>query len=142
MEKTMNDKAGTMSSGLVWAFALGAVVLGVVGGYATAGLGAKVSSAVFFGCFLVGGFLGTFLTKAQTWLASIAFVLASIISAGVYYGVAAGAFESAGSEGAEAGMLGAFVGVFVAAITLVSTLVAGLGGCIAGGRAKKMMLGA
>ena len=138
----MSEKVGTMNGGLVWLFALAAIVLGVLGGYFTAGLGAKVSSAVFFGAFLIAGFLGTLLTRAKTWLAAVAFVLASIISAGVYYGIAAGAVSGAAGDGGEAGMLGAFVGLFVAAITLFASLVAGVSGCIAGARAKATMLAA
>lgn len=133
----MSEKVGTMNSGLVWLFALGAIVLGVAGAYATAGLGAKVSSAVFFFVFAGAGFGATLLTKAKTWMATAAFVLASLLSAGVYYGIASGAMSA--EAGAEAGMFGAFLGAFIALITLVVSLVAGVSGCVAGARAKAMM---
>jgi hypothetical protein len=135
----MNDKIGTMSSGLVWIFALGALVIGLAGGYATAGLGAKVSSAVFFFAFAATGFGATLLTRAKTWLAAVAFVLASLVAAGAYYGIASSMISSSASAGTDAGLFGAFLGAFVALITLIVSLIAGVGGCVAGARAKSMM---
>lgn len=125
------NKAGTMNGGLVWIFALGAVAIGVAGGWATAGLGSTISSAVFFGAFLVAGFLGVFLTKARTGIAVLAFMAASALTAGVYYAIAAGV-----GTGQDTGALGAFLGVVLAVVALAVSMVGGISGCIAGARFK------
>ncbi|MFZ5786751.1 MAG: hypothetical protein ACOY3Y_09945, partial [Acidobacteriota bacterium] len=62
----MNGKVGALDGKLVWLFALAAVALGIGAAYATSGLGATVSSAVYFGVFAVTGFLATLLTRAKT----------------------------------------------------------------------------
>jgi hypothetical protein len=127
------NKAGTMNGGLVWVFALAAVAVGVAGAWATAGLGSTISSAVFFGAFLVAGFLGVFLTRAKTGIAVLAFAAASALTAGIYYTITAGM-----GGGDEAGGLGAVLGIFFAAIALVVSIVGGISGCVAGARFKGM----
>ncbi len=146
----MNGKVGTLDGKLVWLFALAAVALGIAATYATAGLGAKVSSAVYFGVFAVAGFLATLLTQARTGIAVLAFLVGSVMSAGAYFYVASSTVASAAGSVAAAGggdaavgsALGAFVGAFVAIVTLVVSLVGGIGGCVAGARAKRTVLAA
>src|SRR5690606_886351 len=105
-----------------WLFALGAIVIGAGSAYVTAGLGAKVSSAVFFGVFAVFGFAATALTRAKAIVAVAAFLLASIASGAAYYVVAAQAMaEATRALGAAdaGGVLGAAIGGFVAVITFL-----------------------
>lgn len=127
----MSNKAGTMNPHFVWLFALAAIALGIGGGYATAGLGIKVSSAVFLGTYALAGFMATYLTRAGTGLAVLAFVVASLATAGIYYALVSG--MSSSSDGAQ---IGSFIGAFAAAVALVETLVAGIGGCVAGKRIR------
>src|SRR5262245_23135060 len=118
----MQNNFGKLSSGFVWLFALGAVLVGIAGAYATADLGSTVSSAVYFGIFAIAGFAGTAFTKAKAWAGVVAFLLAASMAAGTYYWITMQAVsETAGAlGGGEAGgMLGAAIGIFVAAITFV-----------------------
>lgn len=138
----MTDKIGKLSAGYVWLFALGAVALGAGSAWATAGLGAKVSSAVYFGVFLVSGFAATAMTKANTLVSLSAFLLASIASAATYYFVAVQAVaEATGALGAAeaGGAFGAALGVFVAVITFFVSAVGGTSGVLAGIRARKQL---
>ena len=138
----MNDKIGKLGAGYVWLFALGAVALGAGSAWLTAGLGAKVSSAVYFGVCLLSGFAATALTKANALLSLSAFFLASIASAGAYYFVALQAVSDAtGALGAAeaGGALGAALGVFVALITFFVSAAGGTSGVLAGIRARKQL---
>lgn len=141
----MNDKIGKLGAGYAWLFALSAIAIGAGSAYVTAGLGAKVSSAVFFGVFVVFGFAATALTKAKALMAVAAFLLASLASAGAYYVVAAQAMAEATSAlgAADAGgALGAAIGAFVAVITFIVSAVGGVGGTLAGARVRKQALAA
>jgi hypothetical protein len=141
----MNDKVNKLGAGYVWLFALGAVLLGAASAYATAGLGAKVSSAVYFAIFLFSGFGATVLTKANALVSAGVFLLASIVSAAAYYWVTmqtmADAANALGAADAG-GMLGAALGIFVAIVTFGVSASGGVGGVIAGSRVKKQLLGA
>ncbi|MCC6873237.1 MAG: hypothetical protein IT378_02925 [Sandaracinaceae bacterium] len=138
----MQDKVGKLGSGFVWLFALLAVLIGIGSGYATQGLDAKVSSAVYFGVFLAAGFAGTVLTKARALSSIAAFLLASLASAGTYYAIASSAVSDAAGAlgGGEAGgMLGAAIGIFVAVITFFVSMAGGIGGALAGIRARNQL---
>ncbi len=141
----MNDRMNRLGAGWVWLFALGAVLLGIGSAYATAGLGAKVSSAIYFGVFLACGFAATVLTKAKALVCVAAFLLASIASGAAYYWVAMQAMVDATNAlgaGEAGGALGAAVGIFVAIVTFGVSARGGVGGVIAGHRVKKQILGA
>jgi len=141
----MNEKIGKLNAGWVWAFALGAVVLGVGLAYATSGLGPKVSSAAYFGTFLVSGFAAAAFTKAKALISLSAFLLGSLISAAAYYFVtlAAVAETTQALGAAEAGgALGAALGVFVAVITFLVSAAGGVSGVLAGVRARTTLLAA
>ncbi|MBX3274773.1 MAG: hypothetical protein KF729_31200 [Sandaracinaceae bacterium] len=141
----MNEKIGKLSAHWVWLFALAAVVVGVGAAYATAGLGSKVSSAVYFGVFLTSGFAATALTKAKALLSLSAFLLASLLSAASYYVVTMQAVAETTSAlgAAEAGgALGAAIGIFVAVITFFVSAAGGVGGALAGLRARKQLAAA
>lgn len=138
----MNDKLGKLGAGFVWLFALGAVALGAGSAWLTAGLGAKVSSAVYFAVFLLSGFAATALTKANALMSLSAFFLASIASATAYYFVALQAVaEATGALGAAeaGGVFGAALGVFVAVITFFVSAAGGTSGVLAGIRARKQL---
>ncbi len=141
----MNDKMGKLGASYVWLFALGAVLLSVAAAYVTAGLGAKVSSGIHFGVFLVSGFAATAFTKAKARLSLTAFLGASLVSAATYYFIAIQAVAEATNAlgAAEAGgALGAAIGIFVAVITFVVSAAGGVGGTLAGIRARKQLAGA
>lgn len=143
-EDEMNEKIGKLSAGYVWLFALAAVLASIGGAYATAGLGAKVSSAVYFGVFLVSGFAATALTKANALVSLAAFLGASLISAGTYYLITVQAVAEATDAlgAAEAGgMLGAALGIFIAVITFLVSAAGGVSGTLAGIRARKQLAG-
>ncbi len=140
----MNDKIGKLNAHYVWLFALGAVLIGLGGAYATAGLGAKVSSGVYFGTFLVSSFAATALTKAKALLSLAAFLLASLLSAAAYYFIALQAVtEATQAVGVveAGGALGAALGFFVAATTFVVSASGGVGGTLAGLRARRQLAG-
>lgn len=141
----MNDKVNKLGAGYVWLFALGAVLLGAGSAYATAGLGAKVSSGIYFAIFLFSGFAATMLTKAKALVSVGAFLLASIASAGAYYWVTMQTMADAANTlgaGEAGGMLGAALGIFVAIATFGVSASGGVGGVIAGSRVKRQLLGA
>lgn len=137
----MNDKIGKLGAGYAWLFALSALALGAGSAYVTAGLGAKVSSAVYFGVFMISGFAATALTKAHALVSVIAFMLASAASAAAYYWVVAQAMADATSALGAAntgGALGAALGMFVAVITFIVSAAGGVGGSLAGARVRKL----
>ncbi len=150
----MTEKIGKLNGNLVWLFALGAVGLGIAGAYITAGMGNTVSSAVYFGVFAVAGFAAMLLTRSKTAVGVLAFVAAAIASAVIYYflvssimGEATTVMTSAvGAKSSEANMVGGVfgtaVGLFAAGFILIASLVSGIGGCIAGARQRRKLVGA
>lgn len=141
----MNERLGKHGAGYVWLFALAALVVGAGAAYVTGGLGAKVSSAVYFGVFVISGFASTALTKANAVMSILAFQASSVASAAAYYWVTALAMAEATSAlgAADAGgMLGAAVGLFVAVITFFVSAAGGVGGSLAGVRVRRQALGA
>lgn len=136
------NRIGSMNPNFVWLFALGATLLGVVSGFVTQGASASVASAVYFGIFTASAFGATLLTSSGVGRTILAFLVASLLSAGGYYFVVASTAEAAtealgGGEGA--GMMGAFMGGFVAVVVLIGTFVAGVTGAVAGGRFRKKL---
>ena len=135
----MESKLGKLSSAYVWLFALCAVVVGAGSAYITSGLGAKVSSGVYFAIFLVSGFAATALTEAKALVGVGAMLLASTISAAVYYFVAMQAMVDATSAlgAADAGgAFGAAIGAFVAVVTFFVSAAGGVSGSVAGSRVR------
>ncbi|MCU0675211.1 MAG: hypothetical protein MUE69_20760 [Myxococcota bacterium] len=131
------NRIGSLNPNFVWLFALGATLLGVVSGYVTQGASASVASAVYFGIFTASAFGATLLTSSGVGRTVLAFLIASLLSAGGYYFVVASTTQAAtealgGGEGA--GMMGAVMGGFVAGVVLLGTFVAGVTGAVAGGR--------
>lgn len=131
------NRIGSLNPNFVWLFALGATLLGVVSGYVTQGASASVASAVYFGIFTASAFGATLLTSSGVGRTVLAFLVASLLSAGGYYFVVASTAQAAtealgGGEGA--GMMGAVMGGFVAGVVLLGTFVAGVTGAVAGGR--------
>ena len=150
----MTDKIGKLNGNLVWLFALGAVGLGIAGAYITANMGSTVSSAVYFGVFAVAGFAAMLLTRSKTAIGVLAFIMASIASAVIYYFLASSIMAEAtnvmttavGAKASEAkmvsGVFGTAVGLFAAGFTLLASLISGIGGCIAGARQRRKLVGA
>jgi hypothetical protein len=132
-----------LAPAFAWLFAAAAVVLGFGSGYLTSGMGWKVSSAVFFGIFFIGGAAATYATRAKTGMAILAFILAAVVVAAAYYLVIAHiASTAANAVGADAqgkqaaSTMGNIMGSFVAVIAFIDTLIAGIAGCIVGGKLK------
>ena len=146
----MQNLIGKYSRHSVWLFALGAVPLGIAAAYATAGLGPKVTAAVYAGIVGLAGFASTFTTKARTRGAVLAFLVAALAAAAVYYLVVSSVFETATTTatdlasggqahdaGKEAGsFFGRFFGAFAAVIAFLETSIVGITGAVAGGKAK------
>lgn len=136
------NRIGTLNPNFVWIFALGATLLGVVSGFVTQGMSASVSSAVYFGIFTASAFGAMLLTSSGVGRALLAFLVASLVSAGGYYflvaSVTAAATDALGAgEAGEA--MGSVMGGFVAIVVLLGTFIAGLTGTIAGGRFRKKL---
>lgn len=148
----MKDKIGKLNGNLVWAFALGAIVLGIAAAWLTASMGNKVSAAVYFGVFAAAGFLSVFLTRSKTAMGVLAFGLAAAVSGLVYYFIVSSVFAEAttsmtsavgaATEADKAGAtMGTTMGLFAAGIIFLDTLIAGIGGCIVGAKQRKRLVG-
>lgn len=136
-----------LSPHTVWLFSFGAVAAGIATSYATSGLGQKVTAAVYFAIVAIGGFAATYLTKARVRGAVLAFLTAGAVAAIAYYFLISSVFSTATqvvadaggahAQGAQAGAkLGNTLGIFVAVIVFLETIVAGIGGAIAGDKAR------
>lgn len=132
---------GSLNPNFVWIFALGATLLGLIGGYATQGMSSSVSSAVYFGVFTVSAFGATLLTSSGIGRAVLAFLVASLLSAGSYYllVVSMTASVAEGLAGEAGGTFGALMGAFVAAVVLIGSFVASVTGAVAGGRLREKL---
>ena len=145
----MKEKVGKLNGNLVWAFAFGAILLGIAGGWLTANMGKGVSTAVYFGVFAAAGFLAVFLTRSKTGVGVLAFGIAALVSGGVYYVLVStifaqvtttmGAAAGAGVQDAHmaGSAMGTTVGLFAAGLIFLDTLVAGIGGCLVGAKQRK-----
>lgn len=139
-----------LSPHTTWLFAFGSIAAGIAVSYALQGLGQKVTAAVYFALVAIGGFGSTYLTRARTGGAVLSFLVGAIAAAAGYYllvahvtsGVTTAMTDaaSAGSAHAQAvdagAKLGQTFGIFVAVIVFLETIVAGIGGAIAGGKAR------
>jgi hypothetical protein len=139
-----------LSPHTTWLFAFGSVLVATGLTYAMAGLGTKVTAAVYFGVVALGGFLSTYLTRARVAGAVVAFLAVAAIAAAGYFVLVDHLFRTATSvatdavsggaahaQGADAGAtMGKFFGIFVAVVVFVETLVAGIGGAACGNAAR------
>jgi hypothetical protein len=139
-----------LSPHTTWLFAFGSIATGIVASYALAGLGQKVTAAVYFGIVAIGGFASTYLTRARTRGAVLAFLVAAVVAAGSYFVLVDHLFRAATTvmtdtvsagqahhQGVEAGaQLGQTMGIFVAVIVFLETIVAGIGGAVAGAKSR------
>jgi hypothetical protein len=135
---------------LTWLFALGALVVGVAVAYALSGLGNKVVAGAYAAIVGAAGFASTYLTRARVRLAVLAFLGAAAIAAVAYFYLVSHVFRTAttvmtdvasgGQAHAEGvkvgGIFGNFFGVFAGIVAFIETAVAGIGGAIAGDKAK------
>lgn len=136
-----------LSAHTTWLFSFGAIAAGIGASYATAGFGQKVTAAVYFAIVAIGGFASTYLTKARVRGAVLSFLTAGAVAAVAYYFLVSSLFSTAvtavsdvGGNHAESVKAGAAMGktfgIFVAAIVFVESIVAGIGGAIAGDKAR------
>jgi hypothetical protein len=139
-----------LSAHTTWLFAFGAIATGIAVSYALAGLGQKVTAAVYFGIVALGGFGSTYLTRARTGGAILAFLVGAAVAAGSYYLLVDHIFRDATTvmsdavsggqahaQGVQAGaQLGKTMGIFVAAIVFLETIVAGIAGAVAGVKSR------
>jgi hypothetical protein len=139
-----------LSPHTTWLFAFGAVATGIVASYLLAGLGHKVTAAVYFAIVAIGGFGSTYLSRARVRGAVLSFLTAGAVAALAYFFLVDSAMRTAtttladaasggtaGAQAADAGAtFGKVFGIFVAAIVFLETIVAGIGGAIAGSKAR------
>lgn len=136
-----------LSAHTTWLFSFGAIAAGIGASYATAGFGQKVTAAVYFAIVAIGGFASTYLTKARVRGAVLSFLTAGAVAAVAYYFLVSSMFSTATqvvadaggahAEGVKAGAkLGNMFGIFVAVIVFLESIVAGIGGAIAGDKAR------
>ena len=142
--------APKLSRHTVWLFALGSVAAAIATTYALSGLGQKATAAIYFAMVAIGGFASTFLTRARVGGAVLAFTATAAAAAGAYYLLVDHLFRTvttattdlvsggaAHAQGVQAGAtFGHTFGIFIAAIVFLETIVAGIGGAIAGGKAR------
>jgi hypothetical protein len=141
-----------LSPHTTWLFAFGSIAAGIASSYALSGLGQKATAAIYFAIVAIGGFASTYLTRARTRGAVLAFLTAGAAAAVAYYvlvskifGAATTVMADAASNGAahaqgvQAGaQMGTVFGVFVAVIVFLETIVAGIAGAVAGGKSRNL----
>jgi hypothetical protein len=146
----MTDRNQKLSPHTTWLFAFGAVAAGIATSYALAGLGQKVTAAIYFAIVALGGFLSTYLTRARIGGAILAFVAVAAVAAVSYFFLVDSLFRTATTvatdavsggtahaEGLAAGaQMGKTFGIFVAVIVFLETVVAGIGGAVAGAKSR------
>jgi len=136
-----------LSAHTTWLFSFASIAAGIGASYATAGFGQKVTAAVYFAIVAIGGFASTYLTKARVRGAVLSFLTAGAVAAVAYYFLVSSMFTTATqavadaggahAEGVKAGAkLGNMFGIFVAVIVFLESIVAGIGGAIAGDKAR------
>ena len=125
-----------LSKHTTWLFAFGSIAAGIASSYALAGLGQKVTAAVYFAIVAIGGFGSTYMTRAKTGGAVAAFLVGAGAAAVAYFVLVNSIFTAAGG-GSEAGnTLGTIFGIFIAAVVFLETIVAGIGGAVAGAKSR------
>jgi hypothetical protein len=139
-----------LSQHTTWLFAFGSIAAGIAVSYALAGLGQKVTAAVYFAIVALGGFGATYFTRARAGGAVLTFLVGAAVAAAGYYVLVDHLFSTATSvmsdavsggqaheQGLQAGaQIGKTMGIFVAAIVFLETLVAGIAGSVAGLKAR------
>ena len=139
-----------LSPHTTWLFASGSIAAGIISSYALSGLGTKVTAAVYFAIVAAGGFASTYLTSARVRGAVLAFVLGAAVAGVAYFMLVnslfhhattlAGDAVSGGAAHAQADAAGAAMGktfgIFIGAIVFLETIIAGIGGAVAGGKAR------
>src|SRR4051794_27151468 len=80
-----NENSTKLSPHTTWLFAFGAVAAGIATSYALAGLGQKVSAAVYFAVVAIGGFGSTYMTQARVRGAVLSFFVAATAAAIGYF---------------------------------------------------------
>lgn len=129
-----------------WLFAFGSIAAGIGTSYAASGLGQKATAAIYFAIVAIGGFASTYLTRARTRTAVLAFLTAAVVAAGAYFMLvdaifhtvttAAGSMANDPNASAAGAKMGKIFGVFVAVIVFLETTVAGIGGAVAGDKSR------
>ena len=139
-----------LSPHTIWLFAFGSIAAGIGASYALAGLGSKVTAALYFAIVAIGGFAGMYLSRAKFGGAVLAFFTVAAIAAVAYFFLVSTLFSSATvavsdaasggrahAAGVEAGaVMGRTFGIFVAVIVFLETIVAGIGGAVAGAKSR------
>jgi hypothetical protein len=139
-----------LSPHTTWLFAFGSIAAGIMSSYALSGLGTKVTAAVYFAIVAAGGFASTYLTSARVRGAVLAFILGAAVAGVAYFMLVnslfhhattlAGDAVSSGAAHAQADAAGAAMGktfgIFIGAIVFLETIIAGIGGAVAGGKAR------
>jgi len=139
-----------LSPHTTWLFAFGSIATGIVASYALAGLGQKVTAAVYFAIVAIGGFASTYLTRAGAGRAILSFLVGAAVAGGAYFLLVDHLFRdatvmmadtvSAGQahhQATEAGaQMGKTMGIFVAVLVFLETIVAGIAGSIAGAKSR------
>jgi hypothetical protein len=146
-EYDMDRITGKLSPRFVWLFAAGALVLGIVAVYATAGMGAKVTAGVYGVVVAALAFASTFTTSARTRTGVLAFLLAAVAAGAIYFvlvsSVVADATTAVAGTDAEAvaagTAMGNFLGAFAAIVAFAETAFFGIGGVVFGAKAQNML---
>ncbi|MEO8705255.1 MAG: hypothetical protein ABI867_34755 [Kofleriaceae bacterium] len=139
-----------LSKHTVWLFAFGSIIAGIGASYALAGFGTKVTAAVYFAVVAIGGFAGSYLTRARIGGAIVAFLVVASVAAVAYFFLVNSIFSTATtamSDAASGGTahaqsvqagnaIGRTFGIFVAVIVFLETIVAGIAGSLAGWKSR------
>jgi hypothetical protein len=146
----METNQQKLSPHTTWLFAFGSIIAGIGASYALAGLGTKVTAAVYFAIVAIGGFASMYLTRARVGGAILAFLTAAAVAAVAYFFLVNSIFSTATtamSDAASGGTahaqsvqagnaIGRTFGIFVAVIVFLETIVAGIAGSIAGWKSR------
>jgi hypothetical protein len=141
-----------LSPHTIWLFAFGSIAAGIASSYALGSLGQKVSAAVYFAIVAIGGFASTYLTRARTRGAVLAFLTAGAVAGVSYFFLVDHLFRAATTvmadaasggaahaQGVQAGaQMGSVFGIFVGVMVFLETIVAGIAGAVAGGKSRGM----
>ncbi|MDB4965747.1 MAG: hypothetical protein JWN44_1436 [Myxococcales bacterium] len=166
-----NSKAGSMAASMMWAFAIGSGVVGVLLGFYTPGF---LGFLLGMGIFVAGGWAAVYMTSATTGkgilgmlvgaLAAsvVGFVLWKMAASSAMSGAGGQAFNDAMAKaqaqgGAKltaeqqaqmaqlgnvmAGGAGVIVGITAAFFGMLKTFLFGMVGCFIGGAMKKSAIG-
>lgn len=136
-----------LSPHTTWLFALGSIATGIGASFVLSGLGQKATAAIYFAIVALGGFASTYLTSARVRGAVLAFVAAAAVAGISYFLLVDSLFHSATTLAASASdapaqaeragaAMGKTFGIFVGAIVFLETIIAGIGGAIAGSKAR------